>query len=92
MERALKRAPRVPAIADTWAWMLHKSEKSKEAINLLHRVAKAIPNDGGGQYHLGVAYSDTGKKGLRRDALRRALALGVPVHYKNDIVKRLTAN
>lgn len=82
----------MPAIADTWAWMLHKSEKSKEAINLLHRVAKAIPNDGGGQYHLGVAYSDTGKKGLRRDALRRALALGVPVHYKNDIVKRLTAN
>ena len=71
--------------------MLHKSGKSKEAINLLHWVAETIPNDVGVQYHLGVAYSDTGKKGLGRAALRRTLVLGVPVHYKNDIVKRLTA-
>ena len=90
LERALKQAPRVPAIADTWGWMLHKSGKSKEAIDLLNRVAKAIPKDGGVQYHLGVAYTESGQAGLGRAALRKALALGVPVHYRRDIVKRLS--
>ena len=90
LEKALARAPRVPAIADTWGWMLHKSGKSAEAVNLLLKVEKAIPNDGGVQYHLGVAYDGLQQKGLSRAAFRRALALGVPKHYKDDIVSRLT--
>lgn len=91
LKRALARAPNVPAIADTWAWMLHKSGKSDEAISLLLRVAKAIPRDGGVRYHLGVAYSESGKRGLGRASLRRALAMGVPSHYRADIIKRLSA-
>lgn len=91
LERALKIAPRVPAIVDTWGWMLHKSGKSAAAIDLLLRVAKAIPKDGGVQYHLGVAYSESGKTGLGRAALRRALAIGVPIHYRKDIIARLSA-
>lgn len=91
LERALKIAPNVPAIVDTWGWMLHKSGKSAQAIDLLLRVAKAIPGDGGVQYHLGVAYSDSGKTGLGRAALRKALAIGVPVHYRKDIISRLSS-
>lgn len=90
LERALKRAPRVPAIIDTWGWMLHKSGKSREAITLLRRVEKAIPDDGGVQYHLGVAYLESGNPGLGRAALRKSLAIGIPVHYRKDVIKRLT--
>lgn len=90
LKRAVDIAPRVPVIADTWGWMLHKLGNHKAAISLLLRVAKAIPNDGGVQYHLGVTYAASGNPGKGRAALRRALALGVPAHYKDDIVKRLT--
>jgi cellulose synthase operon protein C len=90
LNRAVRIAPNVPAIADTWAWMLHKTGKSAEAVRLLLKVAKAIPNDGGVQYHLGVAYIGIDQPGRSRAAFRRALALGVPKHYKDDIVKRLT--
>lgn len=89
MKRTVDIAPRVPAIADTWGWMLHKGGNSKAAIDMLVRVAKAIPNDGGVQYHLGAAYEATGQAGLSKAAFRRALALGVPVHYRNDIIARL---
>lgn len=91
LQKALAQAPRVPVIIDTWGWMLHKSGKTAEAIKLLQRVAKVIPDDGGVQYHLGVAYSDSGKPGLGRAALRRALAIGVPLHYRKDIIARLSA-
>ncbi|MEX2454093.1 MAG: tetratricopeptide repeat protein, partial [Rhodospirillaceae bacterium] len=91
LERALERAPRVPAIVDTWGWMLHKSGKSAEAIELLERVAQVLPDDGGVSYHLGIAYEATGQDGLGRASLRRALALGVPEHYRGDIVRRLSA-
>lgn len=90
LKRAVDIAPRVPAIADTWGWMLHKLGSSREAIKLLLRVAKAIPDDGGVQYHLGAAYEGINENGRARAAFRKALALGVPKHYKDDVVKRLT--
>lgn len=89
--RAQQHAPNVPAIADTWGWMLHKSGESAAAIELLRRVEKAIPQDGGVQYHLGIAYLESGSSGEGRGALRKALALGVPLHYREDIIKRLAA-
>jgi cellulose synthase operon protein C len=91
LKRAVSIAPNVPAIADTWAWMLHKTGKSAQAVSLLLKVAKAIPDDGGVQYHLGVAYGGLKQNGLSRSAFRKALALGVPKHYRDDIVSRLTA-
>jgi tetratricopeptide (TPR) repeat protein len=90
MEKAVKLAPRVPAVVDTWGWMLHKTGKTKEAIGLLTRLAEAVPDDGGVLYHLGVAYADSGQEGLARAAFRKALALGVPQHYRDDLVRRLS--
>ena len=91
LERARQRAPNVPAIADTWGWMLHKSGKSAEAIELLKEVSAAIPNDGGVLYHLGIAYLESGEAGPGRSALRKSLALGVPQHYRKDAIARLAA-
>lgn len=89
IKRAVERAPRVPIVADTWGWMLVKSGKAAEAVNLLQQVAKAAPDDGGVTYHLGLAYEAAGEDGLGKAALRKALALGVPKHYREDIVRRL---
>lgn len=91
LKRALERAPRIPAIVDTWGWMLLKTGKAQEAVDLLLRVAQAIPDDGGVQYHLGLAYAGIGQDGRGRGALRKALALGVPKHYRADIERRLAA-
>ncbi len=90
MEKAVKLAPRVPAVIDTWGWMLHKTGKTPEAIALLTKLAAAVPDDGGVQYHLGVAQADGGQDGLARAAFRKALALGVPQHYRQDLVRRLS--
>ncbi len=90
LEKAVKLAPRTPAVVDTWGWMLHKTGQTAEAIGLLARVAQAAPDDGGVLYHLGIAYAADGQDGLARAALRKALALGVPLHYREDIVRRLS--
>jgi tetratricopeptide (TPR) repeat protein len=57
-EKAIKRWPRNPHIADTLGWLYYLSGKKKEAIELLRRASRGLPRNPAVRYHYGRALLD----------------------------------
>jgi cellulose synthase operon protein C len=72
-ERAYKKVPRNPAVADTYGWILVQQGAAQRGLPLLEHAARQQPNNQTIRYHLGAAYARTGKREDARKALEAAL-------------------
>lgn len=86
--RAYALAPRDPVVSDTRAWVMLRNGETEAALKALNEVAAALPQDGGVQFHLGVALLQAGATEAGRASLRKAVSLGLPQRYRGE-VKRL---
>lgn len=75
-KRAYELAPEVPAIADTYGWILVRGGKMDEALPILERAAAAegSPPDVG--YHYAVALKEAGQRHKAREVLAVVLRSG----------------
>lgn len=72
-ERALKNAPRSPAVMDTLGWILFEQGQNDRAIKLLQDAHNAAPRQGDIAYHLAAALNKAGKTPEARRILERVL-------------------
>lgn len=84
-------SPNDAFIVEATGMLMLREGKPAQAVDLLSKVAEVRPKDGTVQYHLALAYLKDGKNGRGRAALGKALALGVPKHYREDIIAKLKA-
>lgn len=71
---AYTAAPKLPAIQDTYGWVMLRSKTNpKEALSLLQSAAASAPSDPNIRFHLGVAYQVNGQRAKAVGALQAAL-------------------
>jgi tetratricopeptide (TPR) repeat protein len=72
-ERAYRRAPKAPAIVDTFGWLLYQKGDIERAEKLLEQAVSGEPKNPRLRYHLGLAYAKQGKNADARRELEEAL-------------------
>ena len=85
-----------PYLTDTYAWLLHLTGSSAEALPLLRRAADQLPTNPLVQYHLGVVLAATGEYSQARNQIERALSLSEQVNFSQverakEVLARITA-
>ena len=86
-ERAYRAAPRVPAIKDTYGWILLGAGKTEQALGLLRDAAAALPDSAEVQYHYAVALARSGEGAVALPILRKALEGELPPEAGADAQK-----
>lgn len=79
------RDAKVPALQDTYGWILHRRGGSEEALQYLEAAAQGLPKDPIVQYHLGQALVALER---RQDALaqfRKAVEIAGPTDTRAQI-------
>ena len=71
-QQAKELAPGLPEVEDTLGWVLYRKGIYGEAVSHLEAAVKKS-SDAAIQYHLGLAYLKTGKRGQGEQVLRNAL-------------------
>ena len=74
-QAAYRERPEDPAISDTLGWAYFRKNLVKEAIPHLEASVQKAPKDAMFQFHLGMAYVQTGAWANGRRALKAALSL-----------------
>ncbi|WP_300064286.1 tetratricopeptide repeat protein [uncultured Roseobacter sp.] len=77
----------VPALQDTYGWILHRRGKSEEALSYLEAAAQGLPGDPIVQYHLAEIYATLER---RDDALKQyqaAVKIAGPTDQRDQIVR-----
>lgn len=69
--------PDRPVVSDTLGWIYYQKGIYGMAIDQLQFAAKSLPDRALVQYHLGMACAQSGKSTQARQALQRALKLGL---------------
>jgi putative PEP-CTERM system TPR-repeat lipoprotein len=87
--RAYKAAPKTPAIADTYGWMLFKQGKTAEALPLINEAAKGLPDNAEVQYHLAAVLAKNGDEAEATRLLKKAVAGSMPADQKAEAQKLL---
>lgn len=72
--RAHEQAPGVAEIADTYGWILVRSDKVAEGVTVLEKARAQSPTNPDIQFHLASAYAKAGRHDQARDLLRTLLA------------------
>lgn len=91
------RDTEIPAIQDTYGWILHRRGESAEALPYLEAAAAGLPDDPLVHYHLGQAYLALGRIEDAKTRFRKAVDLAGPVdgHAQiaeaRDLIRRLQA-
>jgi tetratricopeptide (TPR) repeat protein len=80
---------KVPAFQVTLAWVYRARGEVGKATTVLERSAVTYPQSPEVLYHLGIVYSETGKKSLAVTYLAKALAVEKDPREADDIRKRL---
>lgn len=78
LEYALKAviiSPKQGAILDTLGLVYYHKANYNEALNVLKKALEQLPNDPNIRYHLGMAYSKSGKPAEAKKELQAALDL-----------------
>jgi putative PEP-CTERM system TPR-repeat lipoprotein len=74
-EKAARLAPRSPAVADTYGWILLETGDTKRGTEILGRAAKAAPNAHEIRLHYAKALIRSGDKAAARKELEAIAAL-----------------
>ena len=80
-KKAADRSPDNALILDTYGWVLYKQKKHGAAIDVLTSSLKKMPENPVINYHLGLVYSDTGKKDLAKKHFSKALSVSPQFKY-----------
>src|SRR6185436_9693567 len=88
---AKREAPEDADVDDTLGWVYVKRKLANLAVEPLERSVKKDPANAQFQYHLGVAYLQSGDKTKAREALDRALALGLSNSEAAEAAKALAS-
>lgn len=73
---AFKQEPGNGGVTDTLGYALLKNRRGEEARKVLEKAAEILPNNPTVNFHLALAYRETGNKGQAVATLRKALQLG----------------
>lgn len=90
LERAFTVARRfrdtdIPALQDTYGWILHRQGKTQEALPYLESAAAGLADDALTQYHLAIAYLTLGDAENGRIQLQRTLDVAGPADTRPQI-------
>lgn len=72
------RDTEIPAMQDTYGWILQRRGDSEEALPYLESAARGVPNDPLVHYHLGQAYLSLERNDAALAAFRKAVDLAGP--------------
>jgi tetratricopeptide (TPR) repeat protein len=84
-ERAQRKAPNNPGIADTLSWVYVKKGLNDSAIQILNGLVKKYPDAAALRYHLGVALMQKGKLGEAKTQFSMALSRNPPKEMADKI-------
>ncbi len=73
-EKAQRKAPNNPGIADTLSWVYIRRGLNGSAVQILNGLVKKYPDEPEFRYHLGVALLQEGKAGEAKTQLNLALS------------------
>jgi putative PEP-CTERM system TPR-repeat lipoprotein len=90
-EQAYRLQPESPAIADTLGWIHLKSGNSVAALGFLRQAAEAVPSDPGIQYHLAMAYVESGDVASAKKILMDLLASDRDFSNREDAQRALAS-
>lgn len=79
------RDAEIPALQDTYGWILHRRGDTEEAISYLEDAAEGLPNNPLVQYHLGQAYNTVGRPQDALEQLRKAINIAGPADTRPQI-------
>jgi Flp pilus assembly protein TadD len=74
-QTAKQELPDVTGVTDTLGWVYYKKKLSAQAVAAFDEIARAEPQNAIYQYHLGLAYTQTGDTLRARRALEQAVKL-----------------
>ena len=80
----------IPAMQDTFGWILHRRGESSEALPYLESAAQGLPNDALVQYHLGKAYQNLERPDDAIAQFRKAVQIAGPDDQRDQIVEART--
>ena len=72
--KAIRKAPNVPQLKDTMAWIQIKRHNSAEALQILKKLSHDFPNDNTFRYHYAVALIESGDRAEARQQAETALS------------------
>jgi tetratricopeptide (TPR) repeat protein len=84
-ERAQRKSPNNPGIADTLSWVYVKKGLNDSAIQILNGLVKKYPDAAALRYHLGVALMQKGKLGEAKTQFSMALSRNPPKEMADKI-------
>lgn len=88
-EKAYEAAPKIPAIQDTYGWLLVTDGKSGQAVSLLAEAANGMPESAEVHYHYAVALAKSERKAEALPVLQKALGGQLPPAVRADAQKLL---
>lgn len=88
-EKAHAAADKVPAIKDTYGWILFQNGQVDRAEGLLRDAAQAMPKSAEVQYHYAAVLAKRGKKPEATAILKKAVNGEMPAAAKADAQKLL---
>ncbi|WP_299792875.1 tetratricopeptide repeat protein [uncultured Marivita sp.] len=75
----------VPALNDTYGWILHRRGNSAEALPYLEAAAQGLPGDPIVQYHLGQVYNALDRSQDALDQFRKAIDVAGPADTRPQL-------
>jgi tetratricopeptide (TPR) repeat protein len=84
-EKAQRKAPSNPGIADTLGWVYTKKGLNDSAVQVFNGLVKKYPDQSAFRYHLGIALLQQGKLDEARVALTLSLANKPPKQMADKI-------
>jgi predicted Zn-dependent protease len=87
--RAYGAAPNIPAVADTYGWILMEAGRAGEALPVLQRAAAGAKGHPDIDYHYAAALAATGAAGEARKLLTRVLDHPEPFASRADAERLL---
>ena len=81
------REAKVPALQDTYGWILHRIGESEDALPYLEEAAAGLADDALTQYHLAVIYLELEMTEKAKQQLQRTLDVAGPSDTRPQIEK-----
>jgi tetratricopeptide (TPR) repeat protein len=87
---AIRKAPEVPQLRDTLAWIQIKRHNTAEALPILQSLTDKYPQDNAFRYHYAVALIESGNRAAAKRQAETALANKPPTQLASALRNLLT--